>query len=122
MTVTLTIPAPGKWITSNASTNRGWRHRHELVKVWRTATGIHAKGAHIAPFVVPVRITGTIHRANRILWDTDGAMTTIKAAVDGLRDVGVLAGDDWRYVLATTSEWGEPDKANPRLVLTIEET
>ena len=118
---TVTIPQPGPWLSSNATTNRHWRHRQQLVKSWREAAAWRARAAKVAPFAGPVRITGTIHRADNRVWDVDGAVATIKAAIDGLRDVGVLAGDDHRFVRSVTSEWGKPDRDDPRLVLTIEE-
>lgn len=116
----LPISAPGPWLTSNASTNRHWRHRQRLASTWREAAAWRARQARIPSFAEPVAIVGTIHKADRRIYDVDGATATIKACVDGLRDAGVLTGDDYRYVRSVTSEWGEPDKVNPRLMLRIE--
>lgn len=93
----------------------------QVTKAWREAAAWIARVDRVQPFHRPVHITGTIHRANRQVWDVDGAVVTIKAAIDGLRDAGVLAGDDHRYVRSVTSEWGEPDPDAPRLVLAISE-
>lgn len=120
MNNTLTIPAPDKWLTANASTNRGHWHRQRLAKTWRDATAAHARAAKIAPFITPVVITGTTIKATRHLYDVDGAVATLKACIDGLRDAGVLAGDDWRYVREVRSAWGEPDGQGARLELRIE--
>lgn len=120
--IIVTIPQAGlPWLSSNATTNRHWRHRQQVTKAWRKAAAWIARVDRVQPFHRPVHITGTIHRANRQVWDVDGAVVTIKAAIDGLRDAGVLAGDDHRYVRSVTSEWGEPDPDAPRLVLAISE-
>lgn len=116
---TLDVHAPCPWVTANASTNRHWRHRHALTKAWRDAAHVYARHALLQPVTGPVHITGTIHRADRRIIDVDGAVPTLKACIDGLRDAGVLDGDDYRHVTAITSAWGAPDKTNPRLTITI---
>lgn len=40
--------------------------------------------------------------------------------MNGLRDAGILAGDDWRYVREVRSVWGEPDGHGARVELRIE--
>lgn len=122
MNTILTIPQGDKlWLTANASTNQHWRFRHRTASAWRSAAADVARLDMVQPFRGPVRITGTVHKADKRIWDVDGAVATLKAAIDGLRDAGVLAGDDHRFVKAITSEWGEPDPDAPRLVLTIVE-
>ena len=121
MTAHVTVPALHKWVTANASTNRHWRHRQGLVKAWRETAALHARAAARTPVKSPFAVTAVIYRADNRLYDLDG-MSTVKACIDGLRDAGLIAGDDVRHMRRYTVEAAAPDPAHPRVELTIEET
>ena len=117
----LTIPAPAAWIRSNQHQD-AWRTRHALTKQWREATGWQARRQHLPQFGTgPVHVTATIHRADNRAYDLDGVAPTVKAAIDGLRDVGVIADDNCRVIPELTLRAGEP-WADAALVLVIETT
>lgn len=115
-TYVLVVPAPAPWIRSNDHTH--WRKRHTLTAAWRTRAAWAAKVARLPAIPGPVHVTGTIHRENARVYDLDGVVPTLKACVDGCRDAGVLAGDDFRAIPVLTVRAGEP-WADAALVLTI---
>lgn len=117
---TVTVPALAPWVTANASTNRHWRHRQGLVKAWREAAALHARAAARTPVRSPFAVTATVYRADRRLWDVDGAVSTLKACIDGCRDAGLIQADDHRHMIALTVIAGAPDPTHPRVELTIE--
>ena len=101
---TLTIPAPGPWVSTN-----GQRHKHphaqaKAVAPWRRLVALLARD--LPPVVGPVAITATVHKSRNGRWDIDGIAPTVKACIDGLRDSGVLADDDDRHVVALTLRVG----------------
>lgn len=113
----LVITAPCAWIRSNQHKD-AWRTRHALTKQWREATAWHAR--RLPKFGAgPVRVTATIHRDDNRAFDLDGIAPTVKAAIDGLRDAGVLSDDNCRVVPELLLRAGEP-WADAALVLTLE--
>ena len=101
----LRIPAPTEWLRSNDR-----RHRMaeaDITKKWRTTTAWLARQARLPHIDVPVRITAVIHRADRRRADAPNSWPSVKAAIDGLVDAGVLTDDDDKHVLSTTFEPGE---------------
>ena len=117
-TYTLTVPAPAPWINANA---RGsWQARHRLTRVWRDAAWAAAKGARLPLIEGHVHIVATIHKASPNAYDAANWAPTAKAAVDGLRDAGVLRDDSNKYVTGPDMRPGaRSDK--PRLIITITE-
>lgn len=96
--LSLTIPAPGKWLSTNSN-----RHHHHYaqaagVKAWRDLAASLAAGR--PPFTGPVIIEAVVHKSRNNRWDLDGITPTVKACIDGLRDAGVLAEDDDQHVVA----------------------
>lgn len=117
---TVTVPALAPWITGNASTNRHWRHRQGLVKAWRETAALHARAAARTPVASPFAITATIYKPTNRLWDVDGAVSTLKACIDGCRDAGLIQADDHRHLRSLTIHAGPVDPTHPRVELTIE--
>lgn len=120
---TLTIPAPAAWMNSND--RHGWQQRAKLTRAWRHAASWRAAAAinrgELAPITGPTTITATVHRdTNRGRSDASNRQPTIKAAVDGLVDAGVLPDDSDRHVTALTIRAGERVDGG-QLVLTIAE-
>ena len=94
----LTIPAPGKWLSTNSSRVKHHYAQAAGVKAWRDTAGQVAAGH--PPFTAPVVIEAVVHKSRNNRWDVDGITPTVKACIDGLRDAGVLAEDDDRHVTA----------------------
>jgi hypothetical protein len=114
----LTITAPAGWIRSNDHTH--WRNRHNLTSQWRTAAAWAARAAH-TPTLEACTIVATVHRADNRRYDLDGITPTVKACIDGLRDVGVLEEDHCDIVRSLTIEPGDP-WADAALVLRLTPT
>ncbi|MFC4333884.1 RusA family crossover junction endodeoxyribonuclease [Salininema proteolyticum] len=94
-TYIVTIPAPAGWISSN---DRGhWAPRARLTRTWRAAARLQAKTAKV-PQLSRVRIVAEVQRPDRRRADAANRYPTIKAAIDGLVDAGVIADDDDKHV------------------------
>lgn len=98
--------------TSNAE--RRWHHmeRARRVKDMRESFGWMAKAQGFPP-MKKVRITATPLAKNRKnMMDVGACFPAVKAAIDGLVDVGVLVDDDPRFVESLTfnaTEVGDVD-------------
>jgi hypothetical protein len=127
--VTLDIPAPtfapvkdrktgrlkqvGPFINSNAR-----MHRHQeakMTKAWRETAAMRATG--IPTFGSRVHIIAHIYKPNAGRWDPNNLWPTIKAAVDGCVDAGLLLDDDHLHVIGP--DMRAAGKGNPEIVLEI---
>lgn len=61
----------------------------------------------------PVEVTLHYRPGTRRLCDPDGIAPSCKVAIDALVKEGLLPGDDWRYVVATTQRIHEPQRGMP---------
>lgn len=76
-----------------------WRKRGELVSAMRWAAKIEAMEAKIPKQLHRVAITATPMQGRRGPAADPGSFSSpVKAAIDGLRDAGVLVDDTDRYV------------------------
>ena len=114
----LNVPAPCAWINSNDRGNH-WA-KAKLTKQWRAAARNAAKEAQIGRYERQVHIVAFIHKASANRYDAGNWSLTAKAAVDGLRDAGVLAEDHNAYVIGPDMRAGER-AAEPFLELRISE-
>lgn len=117
----LTMDAPGPWVSANNVRNSHWRAVQPRLRVWRDAAQEHALALNPMPFFTePVVLTAVIHKSTRAIYDPPNLLGgSVKAAVDGLVDAGVLAGDDSRFIVETRIRAGEVRKPS-QLVLQIE--
>lgn len=114
--ITLDIPAPCDWISSNSRT--GWRVKAKLTKQWREAAGWRAKEAGVQSMQradIAVRVILPTARRR----DPHNLIDTFKACCDGLVDVGVLPDDDSTRLTLTRIDLGEPDRTAERGVLRL---
>jgi crossover junction endodeoxyribonuclease RusA len=114
--ITLDIPAPCDWISSNART--GWRNKSKLTKRWREAAGWRAKEAGI-PAMQRAEIEALVILPTRRRRDPHNLIDTFKACCDGLVDVGVLPDDDATHLTLTRIDLGEPDRTAERGILRL---
>lgn len=118
---TLTIPAPTEWLSSNQRLH--WARRAKLTRTWREAACWRAIGAKLPLGLARVSITATIHRTDNRRADAHNRLPTIKAAIDGVVDAGVLLDDSDKHIASLTIEAGPaarvPKQPWGRLVLTI---
>ena len=106
---TLTIPAPAPWINANARDH--WTKKGRLTRSWRSASAAWAKHQKLRPVTQPVVIVATVVKTNSRRFDVENLAPTVKAAIDGLRDSGVLPEDDTRWVTEVRLRAGNPDRA-----------
>ncbi|MGI9459100.1 MAG: hypothetical protein ACR2NF_03800 [Pirellulales bacterium] len=119
MSYTIELHGSRPW-TANAE--RRWHHmeRARHVKDMRESFGWMAKAQQL-PQIPAVKIYATpLAKNKRNMMDVGACFPAVKAAIDGLVDVGVLFDDDPRFVRSLTffpTEVGDVDG----LRLTIEE-
>lgn len=111
----LEVPAPAGWINSNQRLHR--MAVAKLTKAWREAGATAAEG--IEPFTGLVHITAHISKPRAGRWDPNNLWPTVKAAVDGMVDAGLLVDDDWEHVIGPDMRRGP--KGPACLVVEIEE-
>lgn len=115
--ITLPIAAPDRWLATNDRTH--WRQRSAGVKTWRESAAWRARQQRPSPIRSPYAVRAVVHKPTKRLYDVDGITPTVKACLDGFRDVGLIVDDDWRHMRSLTVEAGDPGPAC--LVLTITE-
>jgi len=113
--ITLDIPAPCDFINSNQRLHR--MAQAKLTKTWRQASATAAHG--LEPFTTQVHIIAHIFKPRGGRWDPNNLWPTVKAAVDGLVDAGLLADDDHKHLIGPDMRAG--GKGNPEIVLEIRE-
>ena len=106
---TLTIPAPAPWI--NANSRDHWTKKSTLTRSWRNAAAAWARHQKMAPFTVPVVVIATITKTTNRSFDVENLAPTVKAAIDGCRDAGVLPEDSVRWVTEVRLRAAPPDRA-----------
>lgn len=115
--ITLPIPAPDRWLATNDHVH--WRKRHAGVKTWREAAAWRARQQRLTPIRSPYAVHAIVHKPTKRLYDVDGITPSLKACLDGFRDVGLVEDDNWRHMRSMTVEAGDPGPAC--LVITITE-
>ena len=113
--VTIDIPAPCDFLNSNQRIHR--MAQAKLTKTWRAAAANAA--ADIAPLNPPVHITAHIWKPRGGRYDPNNLWPTIKAAVDGLVDAGLLTDDDHTRVIGPDMRHG--GKGPARIIIQITE-
>ena len=116
----LHIPAPCEWL--NANDRLHWAVKARLTREWRNAAAWAARDAGLPTITRHVHITASIHKLHGRQYDASNWAPTGKAAIDGLRDAGVLIEDSNKYVTGPDMRAGERATGRAYLVLTIEET
>ena len=114
MMLMITCP-PSGWISSNQRDH--WRTKAIKTKTWRNLAHWHANGA--PAFDQPVRIIATIHKATSHKFDAHNLQPTVKAAIDGIVDAGLIPDDDNDHLVGVEFRAGEK-RVPPCLVLRIE--
>jgi crossover junction endodeoxyribonuclease RusA len=119
MTVTLTVYDPGCGFI-NLNERMHWRVKARLTKQWRTAAALVAT-ADPTPQLQRAHILVTFHKNNSRKYDVHNLLPTVKAAVDGLVDAGVIPDDDNAHLIGPDLRAGDPvaRTERARLVITI---
>jgi crossover junction endodeoxyribonuclease RusA len=120
---TVTIPAPAPWLNANQRVDR--RRQAGTVRAWRDAAHLLAKAARV-PKLYRVALTAELRFGDKRRRDTPNYYPTIKAAIDGLVDAGVLDDDEDSLVVELTIRPGPQLDRKPygpagQLLLTVRE-
>ncbi len=80
----------------------GYHAKAKITRMIRDSTCQTARSAHLGGRMLSGVEVGLVwYPGNRSVCDSDNLASTLKAAIDGLRDSGTLAADDGRTVLRT---------------------
>ena len=117
-TIRLDVPAAW-WMTSN-------QRMHHMERARRTGYVRHAAklaARGLAPLASPVTISAAIGLPTARRFDPPNSSPTVKAAIDGVVDAGVLADDSSKHVTAVTfcRDHCRTERGRYRLTLTITE-
>jgi crossover junction endodeoxyribonuclease RusA len=102
---TLTIPAPARWLSANQRTDL--RRQTPDRRAWRDTTALLARAAKL-PKLDRAHIVATLYFTDRRRRDPHNFYPTIKAAVDGLVDYGLLPDDSSEYLIGPDLRIGPP--------------
>jgi len=96
----LVFPAGTKILTANEMRAKGhWSKFYTIIKSWRAMACLLAQQQKV-PLMEKVKIRAVYHPPDNRRRDTSNIFPTIKAAVDGIVDAGVLKDDSDKYVLS----------------------
>lgn len=103
---TVFVVAPCRFMNANERHSH-WSQRSGPTGLWREEAGDAAAYAEV-PALERARITAVVHRTDRRFdCDSHNRYPTVKAAVDGLVDAGVLPDDCDRHLVSLTIRAGE---------------
>lgn len=107
----VSIPAPCGWLNSNQRLHR--LAAAKLTAQWREAGRVAASG--LPPVVGQVRILAFISKERGGRWDPNNWYPTVKAAIDGIVDTGILVDDDHEHLIGPDMRRGP--KGPAKLIL-----
>jgi len=121
-TYTITVPKIGKYMSANDRPNR-WAKAAQT-KTWReqafyTVRKQECIEGHWLMLHGLVRITATVHIADKRRREVSNLFPTFKACIDGFVDAGILADDSDAHVIGPDPRRGYDGP--PRIVFTLEE-
>lgn len=96
---TYTVAIPGRVSTQNALVRKYHQRRAEHDSVWRLAAFEAARNFNL-PLLDKVKITACPWLKGRRSQDVAACLPSVKAAIDGLVDAGVLVDDTPAHVLS----------------------
>lgn len=109
----ITLPWTAPVLRSNDRDH--WRERARKAAEVRQAVGLLARGKRIEPPVIATLIWTVTNDRRR---DAGAASPTLKAALDGLVDAGVIPDDNHRYVVEERCRIERGRRAGVAVVLT----
>lgn len=112
-----TVEIPGPLVSLNSERKRSHFTRAADTRQWRHAAGWAAKAAKV-PTLGAVIIEAQPFQSKGVLADAGNHLPSVKAAIDGLVDVGVLHDDDPAHVVALI--FHAPKRGNDGLTLTLQ--
>jgi len=114
--VTWILTYPKKPLTTNAERSGNRWGRAEHTKEWRQAFALLARQNKVPPMLW-IRVIAQPSQKRGRLQDTAACNPSVKAAIDGLVDAGVIPDDSGAYVRQVS--FLPPDRGNDALTLII---
>jgi len=114
--ITITLPLPDKSLSPNARVH--WAKKSKVVKAYRAAAFLASfaatKGQRLGWHNATYK--AAFHWPNARRRDADNAIASIKSALDGIADAGVVLNDSGLWPERPTFT---TDRDNPRIEITI---
>jgi len=117
-TIRGTLPSQNAVVAANRANRYGGAR---LKSETQDAIVWSAKAAHLEPVTGPAVVTCAWYEIDRAR-DVDNIQSGVKFILDALQEAGILQGDGQKHVTHVQHEPVQVDRANPRVVVTIEET
>lgn len=117
-TLKLTVERGREWLSLNDREH--FRVKAAKTKAWRAYAQSVAHNAGIPP-LARATITGYIYKPHARRYDPHNLFATVKAAIDGIVDAGVLEDDDHTHLTVALTHGGVDRGNPPYLTITIQE-
>ena len=114
---TLTVPADMGFLNLNQRMH--WAPKAELTRKWRRTTLMCAQVAKLPTNLDRVHITAHIIKPTNRSYDVHNLLPTLKAAIDGLVDYGLIPDDTNEHLVGPDLRQG--GKGDPAIIITITE-
>ena len=114
---TITIPAPCQLINLNSRMH--WAPKAEMTRAWRTAAHVAASKAKLPKGLDRVHIVAHVIKPTSRAYDVHNLMPTLKAAIDGLVDFGLISDDTNAHL--TGPDLRQGGKGELGVIITITE-
>ena len=126
-TVTVVVPmAPPAALSPNRRGSEHWRYRQQAAKELREMAHWATYDAVMEHGVTAIHHQVLIHE--HIIWpkgrrlvDPDSITGYCKAALDGIVDAGIIAGDSAKHIVSVTASQEKGTDAQGAIVFTIQE-
>lgn len=115
---TITIPAPCKFINLNSRMH--WAPKAEMTRAWRTAAHVAASKAKLPKGLQRVHIVVHIIKPTSREYDAHNLLPTMKAAVDGLVDYGLIPDDTNNHLIGPDMRPGGKGPVGVTITITEE--
>lgn len=119
MTRTWTLTVASELPMLNLNQRHHWAKKAQLTKHWRTLTLTCAMAADLPRNLSRVHIVAHVIKPTNRAYDAHNLLPTLKAAIDGLVDYGLIPDDTNAHLIGPDLRQG--GKGDPAIVLTITE-
>jgi crossover junction endodeoxyribonuclease RusA len=116
-TWTLIVPAHETFLNLNQRMH--WAKKASLTKAWRKHAQTYAAVAALPKGLHRVHIVAHVTKPTNRQYDVHNLLPTLKAAIDGLVDYGLIPDDTNQYLVGPDLRQG--GKGDPAIVITITE-
>jgi len=116
---TWTVTVASELPMLNLNQRMHWAKKAQLTKHWRRLAMVNAMAADLPRNLNRVHIVAHVTKPTNRQYDAHNLLPTLKAAIDGLVDYGLIPDDTNRHLIGPDLRQG--GKGDPAIVLTITE-